>query len=337
MKKIMALCLAIMITFGISGCSTKKSSQGLANGGDKAVTLKLAHNLNERHPVHLALVEFAKSVEKKTNGSVKVQIFPNGQLGSETEVLEQLQVGAVAMTKVSAAELSPYDEGYNALTLPYVFDNEKHFYKSMESGAVQELYTKTKEKGFIGLTYYNSGARSFYTPKKPILTPKDLKGLKIRVMGIKSQTEMVKALGGTAVALSYGEIYTALQSGVIDAAESNETALTNGKHGEVAKYFSYDEHTMIPDILVLSSRVWDSLTPDQQKSVKQAAEESTEYQKPLWTKSIDEAKVEAEKMGVKFNKVDKKAFSDAVAPMLEKYSDSMPEVKKLLEEFKKLK
>jgi len=337
MKKIMALCLATLMILGMSGCATQKSSESLTAGGEKIVTLKLAHNLNERHPVHLALVEFAKSVEKKSNGSVKVQIFPNGQLGSETEVLEQLQVGAVAMTKVSAAELSAYDDGYNALTLPYVFADEKHFHKSMESDEVQQLYNKTKEKGFIGLTYYNSGARSFYSPKRPIVTPKDLKGLKIRVMGIKSQTEMVQALGGTAVSLSYGEIYTALQSGVIDCAESNETALTNGKHGEVAKYFSYDEHTMIPDILVLSSRAWDSLTPDQQKAVKEAAEESTEFQKPLWTKSIDEAKVEAEKMGVKFNKVDKKAFSDAVEPMLKKYSDSMPEVKKLLEAFKKLK
>jgi tripartite ATP-independent transporter DctP family solute receptor len=336
MKKTMILCLAGLMTVGMVGCGTKKSTENSTAGGDKEVTLKLAHNLTEEHPVGLALEEFAKSVEEKTNGSVKIQIFPNGQLGDETSVLEQLKAGAVAMTKVSAAALTAYDEGYNAFTLPYVFTDEKHYFKSMESDAVKELYNKTKEKGFIGLTYYNSGARSFYTAKKAINTPEDLKGLKIRVMGFKTQTEMVEALGGTPVALPYGEVYTAMQSGVIDGAESNETALTIGKHGEVAKYFSYDEHTMIPDILVISSKVWEKLSKEQQKAIQEAAKESTEFGNPLWTKSIAEAKVEAEKMGVEFNDVEKKPFQDAVAPMLKKYSDSMPEVKKLLEAFKGL-
>ncbi len=336
MKKTMILCLVGLMTVGMVGCGNKKTTVSSTSGGDKEVTLKLAHNLTETHPVGLALAQFSKSVEEKTNGSVKIQIFPNGQLGDETSVLEQLKAGAIAMTKVSAAALTAYDDGYNAFTLPYIFADEKHYFKSMESAAVQELYNKTKEKGFIGLTYYNSGARSFYTAKKPINTPQDLKGLKIRVMGFKTQTEMIQALGGTPVSLPYGEVYTALQSGVIDGAESNETALTIGKHGEVAKYFSYDEHTMIPDILVVSSKVWDTLSKDQQKAIQEAAKESTTFANPLWTKSISDAKVEAEKMGVKFNDVDKKPFQDAVAPVLKKYSDSMPEVKKLLETFKGL-
>lgn len=336
MKKTMALCLATLITVGMVGCGSKKSSESSTSGGDKEVTLKLPHNLNEQHPVHLALTEFARLVEEKTDSSVKIQIFPNGQLGSETEVLEQLQAGGVDMTKVSAAALTTYDEGYNAFTLPYIFNDEKHFLKSMESDVVKDLYNNTKEKGFIGLTYYNSGARSFYTTKKPILTPEDLKGIKIRVMGFSTQTEMIQALGGTPVSLPYGEVYTALQSGVIDGAESNETALTIGKHGEVAKYFSYDEHTMIPDIFVISSKTWDSLSPDQQKAINEAAKESTQFGNPIWTKSISDAKDEAEKMGVKFNEVDKEAFRKAVAPVLKKYSDTMPEVKKLLEAFKGL-
>jgi tripartite ATP-independent transporter DctP family solute receptor len=308
---------------------------GESNG--KVKTLKLAHNLNEQHSVHVALSEFAKLVEEKTNGEVKVQIFPNGQLGGESEVLEQLQVGAVAMTKVSAAALTTYDEGYNAFTLPYVFVDESHYFRSMSSEAVNNLYNDTKDKGFIGLTFYNSGARSFYTVDKPILTPDDLKGVKIRVMGFQSQTDMVQALGGTPVGLPYGEVYTSLQSGVIDGAESNETALTNGKHGEVAKQFSYDEHTRIPDILVLSSKVWDSLTVDQQEAVKAAAEESTEFHKPLWTKAIQEARQDAmDNLGVTFNEVDKIPFREAVAPMIEKYSSKMPKVKVLLDAFKEL-
>lgn len=303
----------------------------------KTVTMKLAHNLNEQHSVHVALSKFAELVNKKTNGQVKVQIYPNGQLGSEAEVMEQLQMGVVAMTKVSATSLTPYADGYNAFTLPYVFNDAKHFYKSMASKAVENLYMSTTDKGFIGLTYYDSGARSFYTKKKPILKPEDLKGLKIRVMGIPSQIDMIKALGGTPVGLPYGEVYTALQSGILDGAESNETALTIGKHGEVCKVFSYDEHTMIPDIVVISSKVWKSLTPAQQKAVKDAAKESTAFHTPIWTASIKQAVKDAEKMGVKFYKVNKKPFQAAVQPVLKQYSDKYPQVKTLLDGIKAIK
>ncbi|QUI23620.1 TRAP transporter substrate-binding protein [Vallitalea pronyensis] len=331
MKKVLALLVIVSVLFtGLVACSNEGTKE-------KTVTLKLAHNLNEQHSVHLALSEFAKSVEDKTNGEVKVQIFPNGQLGGESEVLEQLKVGAVAMTKVSAAALTTYDEGYNAFTLPYVFVDEDHYFKSMDSDAVKTLYNDTKEKGFIGLTFYNSGARSFYTVDKPILKPEDLKGVKIRVMGFQSQTDMVKALGGTPVGLPYGEVYTSLQSGVINGAESNETALTNGKHGEVAKHFSYDEHTRIPDILVLSTKVWDDLTKEQQTAVKEAASESTTSHRTLWSEAIEEAKKDAEEnLGVTFHEVDKAPFREAVAPMLEKYSNDMPKVKNLLDAFKGL-
>jgi len=338
MKKILSLFLVAVLAISLVACGDKAASNGTETKKEaKVVTLKLAHNLNEKHTVHLALAEFAKKVGEKSNGEIQVQIYPNGQLGSESQVLEQLQAGAVAMTKVSAAALTTYSEGYNAFTLPYVFADEAHYFKSMESEAVENLYNSTSEKGFIGLTFYNSGARSFYTVDKPILTPEDLKGVKIRVMGFQSQTDMVEAIGGTPVGMPYGEVYTSLQSGVIDGAESNETALTNGKHGEVAKHFSYDEHTRIPDILVISSKVWQSLTPEQQNIVKEAAVESTEYHKPLWTKAIDEAKKEAsEQMGVEFHEVNKAPFRKAVEPMLAKYGSEYPEVKKLLDAFKEL-
>lgn len=335
MRKIFVLFLAAVLAVGMIGCGGEEPVDKA--GEAKPVELKLAHNLNEKHTVHLALAEFGKLVEEKTNGEISVEIYPNGQLGAEADVLEQLQAGAVAMTKVSAAALTTYSEGYNAFTLPYVFADENHFFKCMESEIVDNLYSSTADKGFLGLTFYNSGARSFYTVDKPILTPEDLKGVKIRVMGFQSQTDMVEAIGGTPVGMSYGEVYTSLQSGVIDGAESNETALTNGKHGEVAKHFSYDEHTRIPDILVISSKVWDSLTPEQQEAVKEAATESTDYHKPLWSQAIEEAKKEAaEEMGVEFHEVDKEAFRKAVEPMLDKYGKEYPDVAKLLEAFKEL-
>lgn len=338
MKKALSFLLAFVLLISlVTGCSSESDQSKVADGGD-ITTLKLAHNLNEQHTVHQALTEFARLVKEKSDGNIMVEIYPNGQLGSETEALEQLQAGALAMTKVSAAALTTYEEGYNAFTLPYVFSDQDHFFKCMESDTVQELYQSTLEKGFLGLTYYNSGARSFYTANKPILTPEDLKGLKIRVMGFQSQADMVKMLGGTPVGMPYGELYTSLQSGVIDGAENNETALTNGKHGEVAKHFSLDEHTRIPDILVISSKVWNNLTSDQQKIIKEAAIASTEYHKPIWNKAIDDAKKEAsETMSVEFYEVDKKHFRNAVEPMLEKYKKSFPRVKELLDTFDKLR
>lgn len=335
MKKFLSVVVTISLLMMLMvGCSTNTGEAG--NAGD-VTTLKLAHNLNEQHTVHLALAEFAKLIEERSAGTMKVEIFPNGQLGSEEQVLEQLQAGAVAMTKVSAAALTTYAEGYNAFTLPYVFADEDHFLASMESDAVGQLYKDTHDKGFVGLTYYTSGARSFYTVNKPILHPDDLKGVKIRVMGFQSQTDMMQALGGTPVGMPYGEVYTSLQSGVIDGAESNETALTNGKHGEVSKHFSYDEHTMIPDILVISSKVWDGLTEEQQTLVQEVAAASTEYHKPLWDKAIEEAVTEAkETMGVTFHEVDKEPFRKSVAPLLENYSNNYPEVKTLLDAFKEL-
>ncbi len=335
MKRILSIMLTVsLFMVFLTGCG----SNGIGNEKTGEITtFKLAHNLNEQHTVHLALVEFAKIVEEKSDGKMKVEIYPNGQLGSEEQVLEQLQAGAVSMTKVSAAALTTYADGYNAFTLPYVFADEEHFFKSMESDAVEELYDKTHDKGFIGLTYYTSGARSFYTTNKPILHPNDLKGVKIRVMGFQSQTDMMQVLGGTPVGMPYGEVYTSLQSGVIDGAESNETALTNGKHGEVAKYFSYDEHTMIPDILVVSSKVWDSLTEEQKNILEVAAKESTEYHKPIWKEAIEEAIKEAkEDMNVEFYEVDKEPFRQSVVSILDSYSNKYPDVKKLLESFKVL-
>ncbi|TCK93489.1 tripartite ATP-independent transporter DctP family solute receptor [Natranaerovirga hydrolytica] len=349
MKKLLALVTTMsLLMVLLAGCGSDSSNggSGTSNGSggsddtgvaEESVSLRLAHTLNEQHTAHLALVEFARLVEERSEGSIDISIFPNGQLGSEDQVLEQLQAGSVAMTRVSAAALTSYAEGYNAFSLPYVFADADHFHKSMGSEAVQELYEDTYDRGFIGLTYYTSGARSFYTVDTPVLHPDDLRGLNIRVMDFRSQTDMMRALGGTPVGMAYSEIYTSLQAGVIDGAESNETALTNGLHGEVAKHFSYDEHTMIPDILVISSSIWDTLSENQQAILKEAAEESTEFHLPLWDEAIEEAvTIATEEMGVTFHEVEKGPFREAVAPMVEEYGNNYPDVKELLDAFKEL-
>ena len=237
------------------------------------------------------------------------------------------------MTKVSAPGLATYNVSYHALGLPYIFDDTEDFYHVMDSDPMQDFFLSSSDDGFVTLTYYTSGARSFYTKNKAIRTPADLKGLKIRVQDMKSQTDMMKALGGIPVAMSYGDVYTSLQTGIIDGTENNETALTTGKHGEICKVYSTDQHAMIPDVMVMSAKVWKTISPQDQNIILEAARESTESHKIAWDAAIDEAIREAEsQMGVEFvNDVDKDAFRQATSGMIDDYCAQYPGVKELLD------
>lgn len=253
-----ALSLAVL---GLSGCAQSGAKTSAEASAENPMVLTLAHGLSETHTVHIAMTEFADKVEERTNGRIQVRILPNGQLGSENENMEQLMAGVISMTKVSAPGLATYNESYHAFGLPYIFDDTEDFYHVMDSDPMQDFFLSSSDDGFVTLTYYTSGARSFYTKNKAIRTPADLKGLKIRVQDMKSQTDMMKALGGIPVAMSYGDVYTSLQTGIIDGTENNETALTTGKHGEICKVYSTDQHAMIPDVMVMSAKVWKTISP----------------------------------------------------------------------------
>ena len=241
--------------------------------------------------------------------------------------------GVISMTKVSAPGLATYNESYHTFGLPYIFDNTEDFYHVMDSKQMRDFFLSSEDDGFVTLTYYTSGARSFYTKDKAIRTPEDLKGLKIRVQDMKSQTDMLKALGGIPVTMSYGDVYTSLQTGIIDGAESNETALTTGKHGEICKVFSTDEHAMIPDVLVMSAKTWKNISPEDQQVILEAAYESTESHKISWEAAISEAISEAStEMDVEFvNDVDKEAFRQATSGMVDEYCKEYPGVQELLD------
>lgn len=326
MKKISfwALTVPVMVA-GLSGCSGDAGSDG-------AVELVLGHNLSEAHVTSQALTSFAENVEEASDGRITVKIFPNGQLGSETEVLEQLMAGVGDLTRVSAPGLATYADGYHAFGLPFIFEDTEHYYATMDSAGMREFFNSTQDSGFVGLTYYTSGARSFYTVATPIREPGELRGMKIRVQDMRSQTDMVTALGGTPVVMAFGDIYTALQTGIIDGAESNETVLTLSKHGEVTKVFSLTEHTMIPDMLLISSKTWERLSQDDRDILVEAAIASTEEHKVAWEDSIEAAVEEAEGMGVTFvEDVDKKAFQEATASMVGDYAEEYPGVQDILD------
>lgn len=324
MKKLMVIGLASLIMLSLLGCGSSKVATG-------PIELKLADALGADHPVHKALAEFADSVAEKTNNEVKIKIFANAVLGTEREVLEQLQNGAVDLTRVSAASLENFNNIFSVFGTPYLFNDGDHFYRVMESEIADKLYNSSVDQGFLGLTFYDSGARSFYTKKTPVREPKDLKGLKLRVMENPASIKMMECFGASATPMPYGDIYTALQQGVLDGAENNPTALTLSKHGEIAKFYSLDEHTRIPDILVISTKVWNKLSPENQAIMKECAASSTERFKTVWTQYMANSLKEAEEIfGVEIIKPDKDAFRKAVQPIYDDLKDQ-PEINEIVQ------
>ncbi|EPH3998191.1 TRAP transporter substrate-binding protein [Morganella morganii] len=298
--------------------------------------MKLSHNQNRDHAVHKAMTQFADDVKTKTNGDVRIRIYPDAQLGNQRESMELMQNGALDIVKSNAAELEAFSPAYSVFNLPYLFRDKPHYEKIIYGDIGQEILDSSKDSGFVGLTYYDAGARSFYA-KKPIRTPDDLKGLKIRVQPSPTAISMVKALGGNPTPLAYGELYTALQQGVVDAAENNIPSYTLSRHSEVTKFFSLDEHTMVPDVLVMSTKSLDKLTPEQQEIVKQAAKDSAQTMAKLWEASEKEERAKVEKQGIEFITVDKVTFQDAVKPMYDDIAKSNPELSKMADRIRDVK
>jgi len=288
----------------------------LASQAASAETLRLAHGLAENHPVHLAMQRFADLAKQKTKGEIEIKIFANGTLGGERETLEQVQNGVLEMTKASASPLETFAPEYKVFNLPFVFRDKAHFFKVVDGPVGNAILNSSKSRGFIGLTFYDAGARSFYA-KKAINTPDDLKGMKIRVQQSPTTIKMVQALGASPTPMPWGEVYPALQAGVVDGAENNITALTTGRHGEVSKFFSLTEHQMVPDVLIISTSKWDTLKKPVQDALREAAHESFVYQRKLWADAETTEAAAAEKLGVKISSPSKAPFVAKVKALMD--------------------
>lgn len=282
----------------------------------KAESLKFAYASNATPTVE-AMKKFGEILEQKTNGDITVQYFPDSQLGGERELVELVQAGTIDFTKVSGGLMESFAPVYGVFSMPYLFNNQEHFYNVMDDAEImQPIYETTKDRGIVGLTYFNSGARSFYTVKQPVESVEDLKGLKFRVMQSPTSIKMVQLLGATPIAMGQAEVYTSLQQGVLDGAENNEYAITVARHGEVAKYYSYDVHTRIPDIMLGSSKTLEKLSDENRQAVLDAAKEATAYHKQVWAEAIEAEKKKAEEnFGVQFSYPDISPFQAAVQPM----------------------
>jgi tripartite ATP-independent transporter DctP family solute receptor len=294
--------------------------QNLTRSSGGQIVLKLGHGLDQKHPVHAGMVYMAERLREKSSGTVELQIFPNGQLGSETECMEQLQRGALTMTKTSASPMEGFVPEMAVFGIPYVFRDEDHCWRVLESPIGRELLDAGQAVGLHGLCYYDAGSRSFYTIDRPILAPDDLRGLKIRVQQSKTSMDMVEALGGSPTPIPWGELYTALQQRMVDGAENNPPSFYSNRHFEVCRHLSLDEHTVVPDILVISQRIWEQLPPHVQIWVQEAADESSIYQRRLWREGTEQALAAVEREGVTIHRPDRQPFIERVRPMHESYA-----------------
>ena len=288
---------------------------------DKRV-LKLAHGLDPSHSVHKGMVFMADRLKEISDGKMEIDIYPSGQLGSEQQCVELLQIGSLAITKVSAAVMESFTEDFKVLGLPYIFRSKEHSYKVLDSPIGEELLASTEKYMIRGLCFYDAGSRSFYTIEKPILHPDDLKGMKIRVMKSITAVNMMKAFGASPTPISWGELYTALQSGVVDGAENNPPSFYLSHHFEVCKHYSLNEHTTIPDVLIISTRVWNNLSEQEQEWLSQAVKESVVKQREYWKESVEESLEGAKKDGVKIYYPDKEPFAKKVEFIYEEYKDN---------------
>jgi len=285
-------------------------------------TIRLGHGLDTNHSVHKAMVKMGEELYRLSSGTMNLKIYPNQQLGSERECLELLQIGSLDVTKVSTGVLENFSPNMKVFGLPYLFRDKAHSFKVLDGEIGKKLLDETLAFRIKGLAYYDAGSRSFYTKSKPIYTPADLEGLKVRVMESVTAMKMVESMGGSPTPISWGELYTSLQQEVVDGAENNPPSFYLSKQFEVCKYYTLDEHTTLPDVLVCGSYFGDSLNEEQKKWMQEAVDISVHYQRTLWAASEANSLEQLEKSGVQIIYPDKSAFSQLVKPVYDLYSSS---------------
>ncbi len=298
--------------------------------------IKIAHGLDTKHSVHQAMLEMGKDLEKRSGGKMKLQIYPSQQLGTERENLELLQIGSLDMTKVSVGVMENFAPKMKVFGVPFLFRDRQHSFDVLDSSIGKEILDDGEKYWLKGMAYYDAGSRSFYTKDRAVHTPEDLKGLKLRVMESVTAIDMVKSLGGSPTPISWGELYTSLQQGVVDGAENNPPSFYLSRHYEVCKYYTLDEHTVLPDVLVIGTSTWNKLSEQEKEWLQASVDKSVIYQRKLWAEAEAEALAEVEKAGVEIIRPDKTLFKEKVQSVYEGYKDN-PVINKLIQEIQQLK
>ena len=280
------------------------------------MVLRVGHSLDPSHTVHKAMLKMGERLQQLSGGTMAIELYPSGQLGSERELIELLQIGSLAMTKVSASPLEGFVPTMKLFNIPYLFRDQEHFFKVLDSDTGRDILASLKPAQLLGLGYYDAGSRSFYTTKKPVVTPADLASVKIRVQESQAAMAMIRALGGNPTPISWGELYTALQQGVVDGAENNPPSFYLSRHYEVAPYYILDEHTSVPDVILISRYVWERLSEQQQAWLQQAVDESVDFQRAQWQLDTEAALAAVQEAGVQVISADKSEFQRQVSGLI---------------------
>ncbi|MGI9626255.1 MAG: TRAP transporter substrate-binding protein [Longimicrobiales bacterium] len=297
---------------------------------DRGVTvIKLGHGLDVTHPVHQAMALLAERVDGLSGGEMRVDIYPSEQLGTERQLLELLQIGSVGMTKVSAAVLENFAPTFQVLSLPYIFRSEAHHFGVLDGAIGTELLLGLEPYRLRGLTFYDAGSRSFYTKDRPVTGPDDLAGLKLRTQESATAMELVRSLGASPTPIAWGELYSALQQGIVDGAENNAPSFHLSGHYEIARFYTLNEHTRVPDVLLISTTVWNELTSEERGWLTDAVALSTVRQRELWREAVDDALTAVQAAGVEVIRPDPSPFAERVEAMYDAYRDD-PEVYDLI-------
>ena len=279
------------------------------------------------HPTDYPTVEavrfMGKQLSEQTKGKLGIKVFPAGALGTEKDTVEQLKIGGLDMMRINAAPLNNIIPETIPVSLPFVFRSVDHMRKVVDGPIGDEILAAMESQGMIGLAFYDSGARSFYTTKKPMKTMADLKGMKIRVQQSDLFVAMIEALGANATPMPFGEVYTALKTGIVDGAENNWPSYESTRHFEAAKYYDMTEHSMVPEVLVMSKRIWDTLSKEDQTTIRKAAKDSVPYMRKLWDEREQKSRKMVEAGGAQVVAIpNKQEFVDAMKPVYAKFANT---------------
>lgn len=310
MRKVgLLLCLIMIGVFALTGCKSTEQKR----------IVRIGHNQSTNHPTHLGLVALKDYINEHLGDKYVVEVYPNELLGSQTDMVQLTQTGAIDFCVASNAILETFSKNYEIFNLPYLFASTEAYHNAMDDPEVtQSIFYATEKAGFLAVTWLDAGTRNFYTVKKPIESPADLKGLKIRVQQSPTNIEMMKLLGGSATPMGFGEVYTALQSNIIDGAENNEMALTDNGHGDVCKYYSYDMHQMVPDILIGNLAFIEEMNDEERAIFAEGYRLVNQVQREEWVKAVEAAKEKAaNEQNVQFIYPDQEPFKEACMPLHE--------------------
>ncbi len=319
LSHILLLTLLALTTFLLTGCSQNQHRR----------IVRIGHNQSVNHPTHIALTAFQDYINHNLGDRYIVEVYPSELLGSQTDMVQLTQTGAIDYCIASNAILETFSKNYEIFNLPYLFASADSYHHAMDDPQITDpIFTATQKAGFTAVTWLDAGTRNFYTVKKPIERPSDLKGLKIRVQQSPTNIEMMRLLGGSATPMGFGDVYTALQSNIIDGAENNEMALTDNGHGDVCKYYSYDMHQMVPDILIGNNAFIQGLPEEDRVVFEEGYRLINQIQRKEWIKAVDTAREKAaSQQKVRFLYPDQAPFVKACAPLHHTVLENNPNIR----------